>query len=281
MELARTDVFERVEELRSAKKQLPEYEYHLKKDNLLQRLQRLQPGGQKSLSVMTSDDGALVTAEPSEMAELLATHWGRVFKRKQVDMSDLPEWIDKFAVKFSCVGCDANNECWTLKRGHVVDSIRNAHESSPGGIPYKACKIIEDLAGDVLLQAALALQEPGALDSLPDDFNATYLVCLPKKASGVHPELGEYYKASSTRPLSLINTDNRLLANSYRNLLEPVADLIVSKMQQGFLKGRQIVRNAIDIDTESMIASFQHNRAALILFHLLAAFHSKSQKFVV
>jgi len=169
-----------------------------------------------------------------------------------------------------------------LERSHVRESVENCRDSSPGpdGVPYRAWKKLGDLGVDALYEAAVALQDPASLETLPEDFNQTFLCCLPKKASGVDSTLGEYHKPAGTRPPSLINTANRLIANAYRLLWEPVFDKAVSSMQRGFLKGRAIMRNAIDIDLESMIASLREDRAALILFDFEAAFPSISQEFL-
>ena len=44
---------------------------------------------------------------------------------------------------------------------------------------------------------------------------------LPKKIAGVDPLLGDYYTAADTRPLVIVNTDNRLLASAMRVRMEP------------------------------------------------------------
>ena len=77
---------------------------------------------------------------------------------------------------------------------------------------------------------------------------------------------GEYYRASSTRPVSLLDTDNRLVANSWRILLELLVCKIISDMQLCFVKGWSIMRMTLEIDLESTRASLLYNRAALVLF---------------
>ena len=81
----------------------------------------------------------------------------------------------------------------------------------------------------------------------PAEFNLSFLCCLPKKPTGIQDGIGAYYDATQTRPLSLVNTDNRLIANAYRSVLEPLADKVVSFAQQGFIRGRSMLRNIFDI----------------------------------
>ena len=45
-----------------------------------------------------------------------------------------------------------------------------------------------------------------------------------------------------------MNTDNRIIANIYRIVLEPLADIIVSQPQRGFMRGRSMLRNVFDVD---------------------------------
>ena len=89
------------------------------------------------------------------------------------------------------------------------------------------------------------------------DFNRGYLCCLAKKPTGEDPHVGTFFAASATRPLSVMNTDNRLLANSWRGVLEPIFEKCVPRMQRGFLRGRSMLRNIVDIDFEAMKVSLR------------------------
>jgi hypothetical protein len=103
-------------------------------------------------------------------------------------------------------------------------------------------------------------------ESQQHDFNLGRLVCLVKTISGCHEELGEYCIPEGTRPLSIVNTDNRIITNAARLRWEPILDKWISQMQQGFLKGRSIISNLIDIDTDSMIISLRTEMGAIVLF---------------
>jgi hypothetical protein len=52
-------------------------------------------------------------------------------------------------------------------------------------------------------------------------------------------------------------------------------------MQRGFLQGRSLLSNVVDIDYESMRVSLKHDRGMLILFDFEAAFPSLSQEFLM
>ena len=57
-----------------------------------------------------------------------------------------------------------------------------------------------------------------------------------------------YYTADHTRPLSIVNCDNRLVASAMRIRWEDILDNWVSDLQRGFLPGRSMLSNVIDID---------------------------------
>ena len=59
-------------------------------------------------------------------------------------------------------------------------------------------------AGDVMRQA-YSDEEAGS----GHGFNLGTLVSLPKAPTGEDPELGAYFRAGDTRPLSIVNCDNR------------------------------------------------------------------------
>ena len=103
---------------------------------------------------------------------------------------------------------------------------------------------------------------------------------MPKKPSKVDPIHGELFLPSRTRPLSVVNTDNRLVANAYRFMLEPILNRWVSDMQRGFLTGRSMLANIVEVDYHAMKISLMHDRGALVLFDFEAAFPSVSQEFM-
>ena len=91
---------------------------------------------------------------------------------------------------------------------------------------------------------------------------------------------GEVYAPSKTRPLSIVNTDNRIIANAYRLMLEPMLNKWVSDMQRTFLHCRSILFNVLDVDFEAMKVSLKHSRGAIVLFDFASAFPSISQDYM-
>ena len=55
-----------------------------------------------------------------------------------------------------------------------------------------------------------------------DSYNSSLLVCLPKKPSGQTDTGDDFYDPESTRPLALVNTDNRLVAAAAKRRWERI-----------------------------------------------------------
>ena len=113
------------------------------------------------------------------------------------------------------------------------------------------------------------------------DFNTSFICCLPKKPSGHDSIVGDFYAPKATRPLSLINTDNRLMASAARIRVEPTMEAVISDMQRGFLRGRKMIRNVLDVDLHSMKIALKAERGALVLFDFEAAFPSILQEYLL
>ena len=71
------------------------------------------------------------------------------------------------------------------------------------------------------------------------NYNATTSVCLPKEATGEDVELGAYYAPSVTRPLSIVNADNRIIASAMRARWEEHLKSMLENGSRAFSKAGQ------------------------------------------
>ena len=185
-------------------------------------------------------------------------------------------------------------ESWKVQREDIREAVKLSSNTMPGpdGIPYKAWRVLGELGVDILHGAAAALEGPSWKEQLNDGFhdeapsgthtfNLGTLVCLPKKAAGENEEVGTYYTAGGTRPLSIVNTDNRLIANAARLRWEGLLSGWITKNQQGFLNGRSILSNLIGLDTAAMHTALEGPNGAIIIFDFAAAFPSVSQEYLM
>ena len=99
--------------------------------------------------------------------------------------------------------------------------------AGPDRLPYEAWRRLGEVAVDVLFGAGQTMQSPDFPDRVreayglfPEEshpFNLGTLVCLPKKPVAHHQGVGDVYTPETTRPLSIVDTSNRILANAFRH----------------------------------------------------------------
>ena len=174
----------------------------------------------------------------------------------------------------------ADEAAWRLRKCDISKAIAMTSQSAPGpdGVPYSAWRRLGDLAVDVLFSAAATLStatgQERLLAAFPLDcdhntpFNEAVMVFIPKKVEKVVGGVS-CCEPGDVRPLSLVNTDNRLMANAVRLRVEPILAQAISPKQRGFLPGRSMLQNIVEIDGGMRAASLQHEQAAAVFFDLL------------
>ena len=235
------------------------------------------PGSSTGLSALEDPLSHKVFSDPKDMARVLTEHWGRVLTGRPVNSSLLSKWLRNLSDKLQ------STEHLVLTSAHVQDSLRRSHETTPGPdwVPHGAYKVLGDYAASFLYDVAEDMQEYGAENKVPANFNHAILCCLQKTASRTGAVHGDVYAPSKTRPLSIVNTDNRIIANAYRLMMEPIIGMWVSDMQRGFLNGRSMLSNVVDVDVEAMKISLKHPHGAIVLLDFASACPSLSQEYML
>ncbi len=77
-----------------------------------------------------------------------------------------------------------------------------------------------------------------------------------------------------------MNCDNRLLANAVRLRIEPIFGGWVSNMQRGFLPGRSVLSNVLDVDDGMMRTALHDEDGMAIFFDFKAAFPSVLHQYI-
>ena len=87
--------------------------------------------------------------------------------------------------------------------------------------------------------------------AVPGDFNFAYLALIPK---GSHEEDKRLTARApgETRPLSLSNSDGKILANALKNAMEDAIGRWAFEAQRGFIRGRKMLQNIMDVETRAM-----------------------------
>ncbi len=138
---------------------------------------------------------------------------------------------------------------------NVADAIKRSNNSSPGpdGVPFAAWRAAPDLASPLLFNVLNKICEGQAP---PPGFNYGILFLIPKKPSGL---------VSDTRPISVTNTDNRLLASTVAHLIMPVVSELVDPSQKGFMSGKNGHEHTLKIN-EFFFEGVKQNTQRLVFF---------------
>ena len=286
-DLAREAALRALADFHREQPNLDEHERAHRRGRIHQMLRRVAPGRTSSLQSVMAENGEILT-EPAEMAEVLRRHWARVFARRRIDEDKLREWIqdDRPPV---LPGPEA--PCWMPQLEHVRRALNHSPNSMPGpdGLTFLAWRRLGHLAEDVLMGALLDLTSaapPGDLASFLDPpdpheaYNASFMVLLPKSPAGTTATGMEYFRPEDTRPLNIVNVDNRLLCNAVRYCLEGILPTAAEPEQRGFIPGRSLLANVVDIDEEMAHQALRSEVGAAIFFDFKAAFPSVAHQFL-
>eukprot|EP00959_Pyramimonas_sp_CCMP1952_P131244 2743955-Pyramimonas_sp.AAC.1 len=126
------------------------------------------------------------------------------------------------------------------------------------------------------------MSRTGGLTVLERDygsFNESLIFFIPKKVSGFDDRWGEFYDPEHTRPITVTNFDNRILASAVRRRIEPILAKWVSPQQRGFIGGRSMLANVIDIDLEMQRTALEQDDGFAVMFDFKAAFPSVDHSF--
>jgi hypothetical protein len=212
------------------------------------------------------DHNGIPQARTEDAAKLLEQYWSPVFRAKTID----PEAAVQVMPHTPKV---PRGIVWRIDRTLFGELVARPRDGAPGpdGLPYAAWRCAGPAFSDILYEAYEAFMDGGAL---PDDFNECLLVFIPK---GDEPgDRGTVARSPDlVRPISLSNTASKFFALAVNRPLAEVARVTVHPRQRGFVGGRSITDNVIEI--EGFAQSYTIADAedpGILLFDIRAAFPS-------
>ena len=195
------------------------------------------------------------------MAEITKRFWGKLFLKQKL--------------RYKSIGRVIRRNYGTRKieipplvidKSMVAKTIIGMGKTAPGpdNIPFKAYKVMEEEATEVLYYVIKALM---AGVTPPYKFNHSIFHLLPKKGTGY---------IADTRPLSVSNTYNRIIAAAIKTAIQPAILGYISKDQTGFWPGRSMDEN-IELFNELFYAAADKGEEySVLLFDIQKAFDSVS-----
>ena len=127
---------------------------------------------------------------------------------------------------------------------------------------------------DLFLNAANALSDGS--DTPDDNFNIAFMICFSKGVEGLTGDRTPYCSPAGTRPISIVDASNRILASIFQITLEKQVGHRLLSAQRAFLAGRKMMQNILDIDWAAHQVSLKSRSGAILLFDFSAAFPSLS-----
>ncbi|CAK0888681.1 unnamed protein product [Prorocentrum cordatum] len=287
VELARADIAQDVDGLRKDLPLLSDSAAAARREGIAAKIRRLKPGGSAQVRAVRHWGGS-IAASPESIAAALAAHWRHVFSGQDIDPTVLSNWLAEAAPAWARGPLPQAEASWAVTRADVAWAVRVAQNSAPGpdGMPISLWRRLGRLAVDVLHDAAAGLSSPAAAADIreayqddpegPGAFNLGMLCCIPKGAGEMDPAAGAVHSPGCARPLSLVGVANRLLAAAYKRRWEASLGVWVSDSQRGFLPGRSMLLNVIELKAGAMRAAAGSRQGMVVLVDFKAAFPSVS-----
>jgi ribonuclease HI len=207
------------------------------------------------------------TEDPQEMGDIIVEFWDEVWKkrRRSPTASALADHLRSFTKRMN----DAlRPEIPSVEA--IVTLINGSNNSSPGpdGIPFSFYRMMADPVAVCLLDIIKRLATG---EKPPTGFNHARLFLIPKNNS---------FLVINTRPISVTNAENRLIAKMVNDLMMPAAAAFLHPAQKGFVPGRQGVDNVVDFTQAYYSSLSAKQQRYVLLLDTKKAFDSLDHDFI-
>ena len=292
LQYAKADIITDLEQLRQDR-QSGEHGRQVKRECIGKKLAKLRPGGFGTVGALLVAPETVVT-DPADIAKGLGEHWEKTFQARGICTEILRDWIREAAPTWEQAPMEQNARAWRVRRKDIARAVRYASNTAPGpdGLTARHWKALGRTAAEALADVAGDMQNGKLVDQLapaeedvaesPGEhrYNLSCMVCIPKKPIGCSPEHGDIYAPETTRPLMIVNMDNRIVAAAFKHRWQSHLEQWISPGQRGFLRGRSMIANIVDIEQEAMVTGLRDEDGMLMFFDFRAAFPSISHEYM-
>jgi hypothetical protein len=220
----------------------------------LKELKLTLPSTRSKIEALRPSHDLPITDDPRTLGPLIQSHYGKIWRKVDHGRGRNTS-LFSYLSSYNRVIDESKIKDITLPS--ILQSIHSSPNSAPGpdGIPFRAYKSLAALAGPVLLDACLHLCKE-CPDTPLDEFNAATLILLPKLDTKL---------VGDTRPISVNNTCNRIIARALFFAVVEAAQGLIGKYQKMFLPGRKMTDHLFDLN-ETYYEHVQKNTELYLLF---------------
>ena len=196
------------------------------KNSYVKTLKSLLPTSRSKITHLRPHHTADPTDDPSIISATISHFYSDIWKRGDDDESIIDNYLSTYPRRINA----------QLINKPTLDSISNVINSSgdtapgPDGIPFIAFRVTCSFAAPALLWACLDICSESPTLSLKE-FNQSILHLIPKRATQL---------IEDTRPISVANTYNRIIARALSTSIMPAVDSFLDHTQKGFIIGRSM-----------------------------------------
>lgn len=203
---------------------------------ITEQVRALGGGSSAKLVTLRAASGRLV-CDRAEPAEVAAVHYAHVSRQPVVDASAHATVMAAVQAQQpdGSVEADGSPEVSQAEVRAAMASSRPGTAPGPDGLPLTVYKRFRDLLLPVLVRVFAAVGSTGVV---PPHFLDGAISTILKP--GANP-----LEAAGYRPITLLNTDYRLLARVLADRLQPAMQAVVSPSQTAFLRGRRSGSNIL------------------------------------
>ena len=220
--------------------------------NLLRDMAASLPSNKKLIPSLRADADDPPVFDAPGKSSIARDFWSKTWSARTTppDRPAREAYLRSYTKKLNLALCS----CPSLADVRGALSRTNDSACGPDGVPFAAWRAVTTLSAPLLLSALQALHR-GQLP--PPGFNLGILFLIPKKLTGL---------ISDTRPISVTNTDNRILAAVMASAIMPAINELVHPSQRGFLAGKSGDAHVVDIN--KLFYDSIRNRSSNLLFLL-------------
>ena len=235
--------------------------------NIIEDLKKTLPATREHLRMVRESPAHQPTAQPKEMARIIKGCWGKLWARS----GDAPSYTHILRYLRAYPTRIPMHSLPLLPTYDVIlEHIHASNNSAagPDGIPFAMHRLCADTMAQILLDIVTAMSK--GVDP-PKGFNFARLFLIPKDDS---------MDISAHRPISVTNSDNRIIAKALARVITPALQTVLHPSQKGFVEGRQGADHIQDLNAAYYKAQAQRRQHYILFLDTRKAFDSIHHDFI-